>query len=193
MNLFLAQLAELCRTERARAKWVIVPTLTLGHTLGERLALGGNGWVNVRFTTPLDLALPMEAPFLVEGGVDPAPDDIGPALIMRLLLELPPTVPAYFRELAEQPQMAEALWASLAELRMTGVSAAAFPPEAFTSAGKHAELRALLASYEQHLVTRRVADRAEVYREALPHLDVCPIQAADLRIELPSVRPLLDA
>ena len=50
MTPFLTQLAELCRTERTRAKWVIVPTHTLGHTLGERLALGGNGWANVRFT-----------------------------------------------------------------------------------------------------------------------------------------------
>ena len=196
---FLTQLAELCRAERTRAKWAIVPTHTLGHTLGERLALGGAGWANVRFTTPLDLALPMAAPFLVERGVDPAPDGIGPALIMRLLLELPATVPPYFRGLAEQPQMAEALWATLAELRMAGVTAAALPREAFTNASKHAELQALLASYEQHLAARQLADRAEVYREAFLHLDVCPIQAPDLHVELPAViwspleRRLLDA
>jgi ATP-dependent helicase/nuclease subunit B len=196
---FLAQLAELCRTERTRAKWVIVPTHTLGHTLGERLALEGAGWANVRFATPLDLALPMAAPFLVERGVDPAPDGIGPALIMRLLLELPSTVPTYFRGLAEQPQMAEALWATLAELRMAGLAASALPREPFADASKHAELQALLTSYEQHLAGRRLADRAEVYREALLHLDVCPIQAGDLHIELPTViwslleRRLLDA
>jgi RecB family exonuclease len=184
---FLTQLADLCRTERTRAKWVVVPTHTLGHTLGERLALEGAGWANVRFTTPLDLALPMAAPFLVERGVDPAPDGIGPALIMRLLLELPPTVPTYFRGLAEQPQMAEALWATLAELRMAGVTAAGLPRDAFTNASKHAELQALLASYEQHLTTRHLADRAEVYREALLHLDVCPIQAGDLHVEAPTV------
>ena len=196
---FLTQLAELCRAERTRAKWVIVPTHTLGHTLGERLALGGTGWTNVHFTTPLDLALPMAAPFLVELGVDPAPDGIGPALIMRLLLELPSAVPTYFRGLAEQPQMAEALWATLAELRMAGITAATLPRQAFTNASKHAELQALLASYEQHLGARRLADRAEVYREAFLHLDVCPIQAPDLHVELPAViwspleRRLLDA
>ena len=199
MSPFLTQLAELCRAELTRAKWVIVPTHTLGHTLGERLALAGTGWSNVRFTTPLDLALPMAAPFLVERGVDPAPDGIGPALIMRLLLELPSAVPVYFRDLAEQPQMAEALWATIAELRMAGITAAALPREAFVSESKHAELRALLAGYEQHLAERRLADRAHVYREALLHLDVCPIQAGDLRIELPTVirgpleRRLLDA
>jgi hypothetical protein len=187
MTPFLTQLADLCQTERTRAKWVIVPTHTLGHTLGERLALGGFGWANLRFNTPLDLALPMAAPFLVERGIDPAPDGIGPALIMRLLLELPPTVPTYFRGLAEQPEMAEALWATLAELRMAGITAATLPRDAFTNTNKHAELQALLASYEQHLEQRRLADRAEVYREALRHFNVCPIQGTDLHIELPTV------
>jgi len=199
VNPFLTQLAELCRTERTRAKWVIVPTHTLGHTLGERLALDGSGWVNLRFTTPLDLALPMAAPFLVERGIDPAPDGIGPALIMRLLLELPSTVPMYFRKLAEQPEMAEALWTTIAELRMAGITAVPLPCDAFVNASKHAEIQALLASYEEHLATRRLADRAEVYREALLHLDICPILATDLRIELPTIiwtpleRRLLDA
>ncbi|HEY7249991.1 MAG TPA: PD-(D/E)XK nuclease family protein [Methylomirabilota bacterium] len=196
---FLSQLADLQRAERTRAKWVIVPSHSLGHTLGERLALDGAGWTNVRFATPLDLALPMAAPFLVERGVDPAPDGIGPALIMRLLLELPAAVPSYFRGLAEQPQMAEALWAALAELRMAGGTAEALPRAAFTNERKHAELRALLAAYEEHLVARRLSDRAVVFQEALAHLDVCPIQPADIWIELPTTiwapleRRLLDS
>ncbi len=199
MTPFLAQLADLCRAESTRAKWVIVPTHTLGHTLGERLALRGHGWANVRFTTPLDLALPMAAPFLVERGVDPAPDGIGPALIMRLLLDLPSSVPAYFRGLAEQPQMADALWTTMVELRMAGITAATLPPDAFANSSKHAEMQALLASYEAHLAERRLADRALAYREALLHLDSCPIQATDLHIELPTIiwtpleRRLLDA
>ena len=187
MSPFLAQLAELCRTERTRAKWVIVPTHTLGHTLGERLALAEAGWANLRFITPLDLALPMAAPHLVERGIDPAPDGIGPALIMRLLLELPPTVPTYFRGLAEQPQMAEALWTTMAELRMAGITASALPRAAFTSASKHAELQALLASYEKHLAARGLADRALVYREARLHPDLCPVQSTDLHLELPTI------
>ena len=69
MQPFLTQLAEICRTERTRAKWVIVPTHTLGHTLGERLALAETGWVNLRFTTPLDLALPR--PLTAGGEHDP--------------------------------------------------------------------------------------------------------------------------
>jgi hypothetical protein len=41
--------------------------------------------------------------------------------------------------------MAKAL-ATLAELRMAGLTAAALPRDAFANASKHAELQALLAS-----------------------------------------------
>src|ERR1700726_1698578 len=60
----------------------------LGRTLGERVALEGTNWLNLRFVTPLDIALPMGAPFLVERGINPSEDNLGPALMMRLLLDL---------------------------------------------------------------------------------------------------------
>jgi hypothetical protein len=187
MDLFLTQLAELCRSERTHPKWVVVPSHALGHTLGERLVLGGTAWANLRFTTPLDVALQMAAPFLVERGIEPAADEVGPALVMRLLLDLPASVPRYFRRLAEQPKMAEALWATIHELRMADVSAAALTPATFVSADKHAELSALLAAYEAHLAARHLADSADVYRQAFDHLDVGPVVAGDLRIELPGI------
>ena len=53
MNPFLTQLADLCRAERIRAKWVVVPSHALERTLGERLALAGTGWANVRLISPI--------------------------------------------------------------------------------------------------------------------------------------------
>ena len=44
-----------------RAKWVFVPTHTIGRTLGEGLTLEGTNWLNLRFVTPLDIALRMGA------------------------------------------------------------------------------------------------------------------------------------
>lgn len=70
-----------------RAKWVFVPPHAIGRTLGERLALEGTNWINLRFVTPLDIALGMGAPFLVERGIDPSEEGLGPALVMRLMLE----------------------------------------------------------------------------------------------------------
>ena len=53
MDPFVTQLAHLCTTHRTRAKWVFVPAHSLGRTIGERIALEGTNWLNLRFVTPL--------------------------------------------------------------------------------------------------------------------------------------------
>src|SRR6476659_2722431 len=106
MDPFVEQLAELCRAHVTRNKWVFVPTHALGRTLGERIALAGTNWLNLRFVTPLDIALRMGAPFLIECGIDPSEDGLGSALMMRLLLDLP-LERAYFRPLANHLTMAQ--------------------------------------------------------------------------------------
>ena len=89
MDPFIDQLAALCRAHVTRNKWVFVPTHAIGRTIGERIALAGTNWLNLRFVTPLDIALRMGGPFLVERGIDPSDEGLGPALVMRLLLDLP--------------------------------------------------------------------------------------------------------
>jgi RecB family exonuclease len=186
MDPFVQQLADLSRAHVTRNKWVFVPSHAIGRTLGERIALDGTNWLNLRFVTPLDIALNMGAPFLVERGIDPSEEGLGPALIMRLLLDLP-EAGGYFRPLADQPTMAQALWATIRELRMAGVKSDGLEPGAFESPRKHAELRALLAAYEQFLAAHNRGDMATVYEEAVKHPDWCPIQPDDCRIELPDV------
>lgn len=184
---FVDQLAALCRAHPTRAKWVFVPTHALGRTLGERIALEGTDWLNLRFVTPLDVALRMGAPFLVEQGIDPSEEGLGPALMMRLLLDLP-LERGYFRPLADHPTMAQALWTTVRELRMAGVRAEHLKADAFASAEKHAELVALLSSYEAFLEQNKRGDMATVYEEALKHPDWCPLQVQDCWTELPDIR-----
>jgi ATP-dependent helicase/nuclease subunit B len=184
MEPFVQQLADLCRAHVTRCKWVFVPSHAIGRSIGERIALSGTNWLNLRFVTPLDVALRMGAPFLVERGIDPSEEGLGPALMMRLLLDLP-TEGGYFRPLADQPTMAQALWTTIHELRSAGVKSGDLKLEAFESKAKYAELRALLASYEQFLTTNSRGDMAVVYEEAVKHPDWCPIQAEDCWTELP--------
>ena len=195
---FVDQLAALCRAHPTRAKWVFVPTHAVGRTLGERIALEGTSWLNLRFVTPLDVALRMGAPFLVERGIDPSEEDLGPALMMRLLLDLP-LEGGYFRPLAGHPTLAQALWTTVRELRMAGLDPDALIPAAFASPAKHAELVALLRAYERFLSDNKRADMATVYQEAVRHQDWCPIQSQDCWTELPDAnwnplqRRLLDS
>src|SRR5215208_4608705 len=120
MDPFVEQLATLCRDDVTRNKWVFVPSHALGRTLGEHIALSGTHWLNLRFVTPLDIALRMGAPFLVERGIEPSEEGLGPALIMRLMLDLPQDS-GYFRPLADQPTLAQALWSTIRELRMASI------------------------------------------------------------------------
>jgi hypothetical protein len=182
----LSQLAELCRAHRTRAKWVFVPAHSMGLTLGDRLAREGCDWANLRFVTPFDVAVRMAAPFLVEQGTSPSEDALGPALIMRLLLELPEDE-GYFRPMADHPTLADALWRTVRELRYGGVRAADLQASAFTSAAKHSELVALLTAYERHLEEHKIADISIVLEEAIKHGDWCPIKPGDLVTEAPGV------
>jgi ATP-dependent helicase/nuclease subunit B len=186
MDVFVEQLAALCREHVTLNKWVFVPSHALGHTLGERIALGGTNWLNLRFVTPLDIALRMGAPFLVERGIEPTEEGLGPALIMRLMLDLPKEG-GYFRSLADQPTLAQAMWSTIRELRLAGIKSDQLPAGAFASPEKRAELRSLLASYEQFLHSNHRGDMAAVYKEALNHPDWCPIKQQDCWTELPDV------
>jgi ATP-dependent helicase/nuclease subunit B len=195
---FVEQFSTLCRDHVTRNKWVFVPSHAIGNTLGERIALAGTNWLNLRFVTPLDIALRMGAPFLVERDIEPSEEGLGPALIMRLMLDLPKEG-GYFRPLADQPTLAEALWSTVRELRMAGIKSDELGAAAFESKTKHSELQALLGAYEHFLFWNNRADMALVYEEALEHLDWCPIQEQDCWTELPDVvwsplqRRLMDA
>lgn len=181
---FVAHLKQLCASHPTRAKWVLAPSHVLGRTLSDRIVLDGTNWANLRFVTAFDLALRMGAPFLVEAGIDPSEEQLGPALIMRLLLALE-GAPEYFKPLAHEPKLAAALWSSIRELRLAGLSSSTLATNAFTSKKKAAELTALLKAYEDHLAANRLGDQATVYREALKHTEWCPIQTADCWTALP--------
>jgi ATP-dependent helicase/nuclease subunit B len=187
MDVFVEHLKSLCREHPTRSKWVVVPGHHVGRTIGDRLVLEGTDWANLRFVTPLDIALRMGAPYLIERGIDPSEDQLGPALIMRLLLGLPETH-AYFRPLAHEPRMAMALWTTIRELRLAGLRATDLTADMFESAEKHAELQALVAAYEQHLVAHNLGDHAMVYEEALAHPEWCPVKPEDCVTVLPNVR-----
>lgn len=159
-----------------RCKWVLVPNQSLRWTLGERLLHEGCDWVNLRLVTPLHLATEAAAPGLLDRGINPCPETLGPSLLQNLLLNLKPTKP-YFRDLILQPGMAEALWRTLNEFRMTGLTSkdlARLP-----KGSKRDELTRLFAAYEDYLSEHSLADRSQLFQ----HLP--PIQDEDLVLIYP--------
>jgi len=185
MRVFLSQLAEVCDRRRWGPKWILVPSHALGRVLGERLVREGVNWANLRFLPPADLAFQIAGPWLAASGIGFLEEDWGPALVLKLLLDLPLEVPAYFRPLADQPGMAEALWSAVRDFRLTGCGAGDLTEAAFASQAKRAELQALVTAYEQYLAGARLADTAAALREAARLAADCPVRPGDLLIEVP--------
>lgn len=181
---WLTQLRDLCRTHPTTAKWVIVPSHALGLTTGDRLARSATPWMHLHFVTPAELAVRMAGPFLLEAGIDPNDDTLGPALMLRLLGEVRAET-AYYRDVDHHPSMAEAWWRTLQELRLAGLGADDLHAAAFVSPGKHAAVAAVVRRYEQLLRDERRGDLASVFEAAATRALYCPIGAGDLRLEWP--------
>ena len=179
------QLVGFTQQASARPRWILAPSLAVGHTLAERLALDGQGWTNLRFTTAADLAARVAGPALAASGVTVLDTGVGPALILQLLLDLSEEVPKYFRAIAEQPGVAEALWRAIDDLRLGGLRAADLRPETFPSPAKYGELCALLTAFEKHLRDSHLADTACVLRAAANCRDPFPVTAACQILEMP--------
>ena len=195
---FFTQLAELCRAHPTRAKWVIVPSHAVGLTAGDRLARSGTSWMNLHFVTPTDLAVRMAGPFLIEAGVDPNDDTLGPAVMLRVLGDVR-AVTRFYRDVDHHPSMAEAWWRTLQELRMAGFASGDLRAEAFASREKHEAVVAVVRRYEDVLRDERRADLASVYDMALAHATYCTVRDVDVVVEYPHtawpplVRRFLDA
>ncbi len=153
-------LAGACAAHPTAEKRVVLRSLAQGRAVGERLAREGRPWLNLRFTTPSDLARELAAAEMARLGLSALHPAAGPALAGALLYGDLGTGKAYFRRLAGFPGIADALWSALSTLRLAGLGPKDLPDAAFVSRDKAGELRALLAALEQELERRRLADGA---------------------------------
>jgi len=185
MEPILQQLAELVQAEPAHAKWVVAPSLMVGHTIAERLIAQGIIWGNLRFATAPELAARIAGATIARQNRTLLNPAAGPALVLGLLLDLPDAVTPYFRAIAEQPGVADALWSTISELRLSGIGSAALQSRQFTSPAKGEELRALLQAYDKHLDEHRLADLADCLRLAAELSSKFPVVPGSLLIEIP--------
>ncbi len=159
---FVKQLKQLCVDYPVDNKWVVVPTQDLRWTLGERLLAEGHNWINLRFVTPFQMALDERAPWLLEQGLNPCPETLGPSLLVSLLMASSKTLTPYFSPLILQPGMADALWKTLQEFRMAGLTASDLTRLERTP--KNLELIGLFQSYQDYLTAEQLVDRPGLFQ-----------------------------
>ena len=118
-NTFIFNLAGICRDHLLAGKWLIAPSLRVGHQWVEQVARSGQPAVNLRVTTVRSLVLELSgtAPGRLILGRGPE------ILVSRVLSDLRRKEPRYFTTLEPFPSLITALTRSLDDLRTAGVKA----------------------------------------------------------------------
>lgn len=161
-NTFIFNLAGICRDHLLAGKWLIAPSLRVGHQWVEQVARSGQPAVNLRVTTVRSLVLELSgtAPGRLILGRGPE------ILVSRVLSDLRRKEPRYFTTLEPFPSLITALTRSLDDLRTAGVKPENLREVAKRRGGKGeksqnlkmTELTDLLAGYEEGLEQAGLVD-----------------------------------
>ena len=102
------------------------------------------------------------SPWLLEQGLNPCPETLGPSLLASLLMSSSQKSEPYFSPLILQPGMADALWKTLQEFRMAGLSASDL--QRLEGTPKNLELMGLFQSYQDYLAAEQLVDRPGLFQ-----------------------------
>jgi RecB family exonuclease len=162
----IASLAAACREHPLEEKVFVAPSLSIGHTLVERLAREGHAWANLRVETIRTLALGIAGPEIAREGLRLASRAQALALIEQSCSDAL-KAGSYFGQLRDRPGFHRAVQRTLEEIRAAGLSADALPAAAFEDSRKVRELKAIIARYDEGLRDGRFIDAAAVLRRAV--------------------------
>ncbi len=168
MNVFLGELARVCRAFPLREKILVSPSMLPGHEALESLAVGGVAWANLRPRTPLDLAWSVAEPVFARRGVKRITRGQALHLVELAIEDMRERGGFRYLDPLKSPLgPAPALLGAIRELRMAGVSASDLDPGSFVDPRKGEEIRDILAAYEGGLTAGMLADDAGAMAAAL--------------------------
>ena len=173
MTYQLHQLTTFCADHRITPKIVFVPSIQAGTALGVALARSGTDWINLRFSTPEDLARDLVEPTFIADGWMPLPKDadlVEFAPILREYLSNPDNV--FFKNQPYSQGLLRTIHRTLRALRISGTS-----PEALLRQRDNHKLRAiaqLYVAYQDCLETRRWYDGPDLFVAATDASDRAP-------------------
>lgn len=119
-NRLIESLAEICRQRLLAEKWLLVPSMRVGHQWLQCVARTGQPAVNVRTKTLRSLAIDLVGPLLAQRGVSLLNPLAGTVIVQQLLATGKVRL-TYFEQNTSAWSTAELLYRTLDDLRMAGV------------------------------------------------------------------------
>jgi len=173
VSLFIQTISDVCRTNLLTEKWLVAPSLRVGHQWIETAVRRGQPTVNLHIKTVRSLVVDLAAPEMAVRGVTLASKRASALLVDRLLRKLRGQF-KYLANVEPGAGVSETFLATIESLRMAGLDATNFSLGAFEVSTKGQDLAHVAAEYLKLLAKERLVDVAEVLRIATERLDSKP-------------------
>ena len=161
----LVTLNEVCVSRQLETKWLLSPSLRTGHQRIERLVRNGQRIVNLQPTTLSRLALTIAGPELVQAELTAVGQGVAAAVVDAEWDKLPDD--GYLGKLERSAGVTSSVSDAMLSLRRVGLTSDDLAGGNFENSAKAADLRRLLAAYEDYLRTQSLVDDADLLRMAI--------------------------
>lgn len=167
MNTFLSELSRICAENIFREKWLMAPSVRIGHQWVDRLALAGTPLLNLRIKTFKGTALDIAGPEMARRGVSLI-SDLGGTIFIDRILHRPRNNPTgYFASLPPGPALSESMFSAVKALRLADLGVDRLHEKCFEVAAKGADLAFVLAEYLRELEEKKLVDYSDVLNIAV--------------------------
>lgn len=201
MNALVNSLAQISRDRLLCEKWLIAPSLRVGHQWLEAMVRGGQAAVNVRINAMKGLALDLAAPEMAAKGASLIAAEGAAILVDSIAIRLLQQESGYLSGLQPSAGLSQTMLAAIESIRQASIEAKMLRPGAFEVAAKARDVGRLLQEYLGKLDALRLVDYAAVLQMAKARLkkdrsaladDVLILMPEDLELTALE-RELLDA
>ena len=198
---FVRTLERVCRENLLWEKWIIAPSLRIGHQLMDAVVRNGQPAVNARVNTMKGLALDLAAPEMAAKGISLIAAEGSTILVDSIASRLLRGESGYLSDLQPSAGLSQTMLSAIEAIRLAGMEAKMLRPGAFEVAAKAEDVGRLLREYLGQLDALRLVDYAAVLQMAKARLkkdlsslaeDVLILMPEDLELTALE-RELLDA
>jgi len=186
VNRFARELARVCQERLLDEKWLIAPSLRVGHQWLDIVTLANGPVLNVRIKTLKGLALDLAGPEMARLGVSLITATGSLIFVDRILNRLRSSSTGYLSSLPPSPTLSRTVCSTIDALRLAGLSVDDLRPQCFEAPEKSEDLAFILTEYLRTLAEKGLIDYAAALNLATERLvEDSTALAADLVVLLP--------
>ena len=162
LNRFTLELSGVCSTHLLEEKWLIAPSLRVGHQWLDTLTLNSLSVLNVRTKTMKGMVLELAGPAMVGKGVSLISDTGSMILVDRILNRLTSNANSYFSSILSSMNFSWTMLSTITAIRLAGLNEDHLDPKCFEVAQKGKDVAFVLGEYTRLLRERQLLDYADV-------------------------------